>query len=180
MYKRQVRVGSFGAEVVGQEFRSEMDSHADTCVVSSKTSWIVNDSGRPVKVHGYDERVSEKAHYRTVSGVVAYDDPTSGETYMLVVHQAIEIPSIKVNLLSPMQMRDNDLAVNEEPKHMALNPTDDHHCIQIGLEGSDEPLVIPLSIQGVTSYFPTRKPTQQEWDNSELDMRLELSSESIE
>jgi hypothetical protein len=122
---RTVRVGSFGAEVVGQEFRSEMDSHADTCVVSSKTSLIVNDFGRPVRVHGYDETVSEKEHCRTVSGVVAYDDPTSGETYMLVINQAIEIPSVKMNLLSPMQLRDNDLYVNEEPKHMALNPTED-------------------------------------------------------
>ena len=94
---RTVRVGLFGAEVVGQEFRSEMDSHADTCVVSPLTSLIVNDFGRPIRVHGYDESVSEKAHCRTVSGVVAYNDPTSGETYMLVVHQAIEIPSIKVN-----------------------------------------------------------------------------------
>ena len=147
---RTVRVGSFGAQVEEHEFWSEMDSHADTCVVSPKTSLIVNDFGRPVRVHGYDESVSEKAHCRTVSGVVAYNDPTSGETYMLVVHQAIAIPAIKVNLLSPMQIRDNDLHVNEEPKHMALNPTEDHHCIWIEVDGNDEPLVIPFLIQGVT------------------------------
>ena len=99
---------------------------------------------------------------------------------MLVIHQAIEIHGIKVNLLSPMQIRDNDIHVNEEPKHMALTPTEGHHCIQIDLEGSPEPLVISIAIAGVTSYFPTRRLTQQEWDNSELHVRLELTSESIE
>ena len=39
------------------EFRTELDSHADTCVVSSETALVIHDFERPVRVHGYDERV---------------------------------------------------------------------------------------------------------------------------
>ena len=38
----------------------------------------------------------------TVSAVVAYDNPETGVLYMLVIHQAILIPRMKVNLTSPM------------------------------------------------------------------------------
>jgi len=34
-----------------------------------------------------------------------------------------------VNLLGLLQLRNNGLKVNDEPKHMVLNPMDDHHCI---------------------------------------------------
>jgi hypothetical protein len=92
---------------------------------------------------------------------------------MLTIHQAILIPKMKMNLLGVMQMRDNDIRVNDEPKHMVENPTEDHHCIVISkLEDDIEPLCIPLSIHRVTSYFPTRKPSRQEYENSEPHLRL--------
>ena len=175
---RTVRLGSLQSDL-STENRTELDSHADTCVVSPKTSLIVNDYERPVRVHGYDDKVSERSSCRTVTAVVAYDDPVSNETFMLMIHQAIEIPTLSVNLLGTMQLRDNDVYVNEEPKHMARSPTQDHHCLKIERQG-DIPLVIPLSIKGVISYFPTRKPTTQEWESSDDDHKLELTAESPE
>ena len=100
---------------------------------------------------------------------------------MLIIHQAILIPGMKTNLLSPMQLRDNDLRVNDEPKFMVPKPTEDHHAIYIPeVKGESPALRIPLSLHGVTSYFPTRKPTQDEYEKSELDYHLELTSESPE
>ena len=100
---------------------------------------------------------------------------------MLIIHQAILIPGMKANLLSPMQLRDNDLRVNDEPKFMVPNPTEDHHAIYIPeVKGESPALRIPLSLHGVTSYFPTRKPTRDEYEKSELDYHLELTSESPE
>ena len=174
---KTIRLGAFGSAHDGMnECRTELDSHADTCVVGPNTALIVNDFGRPVRVHGYDETVSEVNNCRTVTAVVAYDHPATGETYMLTIHQAIEIPTLKANLLSTVQLRDNDVYVNEEPKHMASNPTDDHHCIKVDMDGG-EPLVIPLAMHGVFSYFPTRKPTASEYERSELCMRVELTAE---
>ena len=175
---KTVRLGSLKSDLT-TENRTELDSHADTCVVGPNTSLIIHDFQRPVRVHGYDEKVSERNSCRTVGAVLAYDDPRSNETYYLVVNQAIEIESLKMNLLGTMQVRDNDVYVNEEPKHMARNPTDEHHCLKL-MRNDGTPLVIPLSINGVTSYFPTRKPTVQEWENADDDHRLDLTSESPE
>jgi len=100
---------------------------------------------------------------------------------MLVIHQAVLIPSMKTNLLSPMQLRDNSLRVNDEPKFMALNPTEDMNAITINTTKDDEDegikLRIPLSIKGVIGYFPSRKPTRQEWDQSDLSMRIDLTAD---
>jgi hypothetical protein len=99
------------------EIRTELDSHADNSVVGNDTALMIHDFERPVNVHGYNDKIGH-ARCKTISAVLAYDHPTTGDTFMLVIHQAILIPSLKANLLSPMQMRDNDLRVNDEPKNM--------------------------------------------------------------
>jgi hypothetical protein len=52
----------------------ELDSHADTCVLG-RHALIILDHNRPVTVMGYDESLGSKT-YKTVSGVVAYTDPS--------------------------------------------------------------------------------------------------------
>jgi hypothetical protein len=149
--------------------------------VGSDTALIIHDFDRLVRVHGYDESVGEARECRTVSAVVAYVHPETGEEYMLVIHQAILIPQLSANLLSPMQLRDNDIRVNDEPKFMVPNPTDDHNAIVVPpQEGEDEPFRIPLSLTGVTTYFPTTKPTRQQWESIPLERQIELTYESPE
>jgi hypothetical protein len=88
---------------------------------------------------------------------------------------------MKANLLSPMQLRDNDLRVNDEPKYMALNPSDDHHAIVIPMKGTEgTELRIPLSLHGVISYFPSSKPTKEEYESTDLDLCLDLTYENPE
>ena len=100
------------------ECRSEINNHAETCVVGTNNTLLIHDYDRPVQVHKYDEGVGEIESYRTVSAVILYDHPESGDTYMLVLHQAILIPQMENNLLFPLQMRDNDVRVNDDPKFM--------------------------------------------------------------
>ena len=90
----------------------------------------------PVQVHGYTEDILERSNCHIVSAVVAYDHPASGDVYMLV-------------RLCPMQLRDHGLAVNDEPKYMALNPTEEHHAITVHDHKihDREPLCIPLELQ---------------------------------
>ena len=178
---RTVRIGSLRANDQGREFRSELDSHADTCVVSPTTALEIHDFDRTVRVFGYDEDAEHAKECRTVSAAVAYDHPATGDVYMLLLHQAISVPNMNSNLLSPMQMRDNDVRVNDEPKSLVLNPTDDHHAILVPPnDGQEEYLRIPLALHGVTSYFPTRKPTRQEYEACDMDQILHLTSESLE
>ena len=75
-----------------------------------------------------------------------------------------------------MQIRDNDVLVNDQPKHMVLNPTEEHHCIFVPQTARQESLRIPLSIKGVISYFPTWKPSKEEYEFTAIDHILELTS----
>jgi hypothetical protein len=68
---------------------AELDSHADTMVLSDNTALIIHDCGCPVHVHSYDELVAQHKQCKTVTGVMAYDYPSSGETYFLIFHQAV-------------------------------------------------------------------------------------------
>ena len=116
---RTVRIGSMTNNGHTLEARSELDNHADTCVVGLGTALLIHDFDRPVRVHGYKEDVGTVNNCRTVSAVVAYNHPQSGEVYMLVLHQAILIEQMTSNLLGSMQMRDDDLRVNDEPKSVS-------------------------------------------------------------
>ena len=116
---------------------------------------------------------------RTVSGALAYDCPTSGQTYILVVHQAIYFSTMQHNLLATMQLRLNDVIVNDVPKFLTDKPNKLTHTISV-LGSSADPndrLVIPLTIHGVTSSFPTRKPSTREYESCP---QYELTFESPE
>jgi hypothetical protein len=84
----------------------ELDSHADTSVLG-KDALIFLDYDRPVIVEAYDPRLGS-AEYCTVSGAVAYDDPQTGRTLLLVINQAIHIPHLDHHLLCPVQCLVND------------------------------------------------------------------------
>ena len=79
----------------------ELDSNADTCVLG-RDCLVILDYDRPVQVVGYDPALGMKT-YRTISGVVAHDDPATGEIFHLVINQAIYIPHLDHHLLFPIQ-----------------------------------------------------------------------------
>ena len=64
------------------------------------------------------------------------------------------------DLLCPMQMRMNEVQVNECPKFMEQALTDTSHTLRAFQDR--EELCIPFGIRGVASYFPTLKLTTLE------------------
>ena len=74
-----------------------------------------------------------------------------------------------------MQLRLNDVKVNEIPKFLTDKPDDDSHALAMPREEEDD-YVIPLSLDGVTSYFDTWKPTKEQYEEAEikLDLTYEL------
>ena len=108
---------------------------------------------------------------KTVSGALAYDNQTSGKTVIIAVHQAIHVPTIDCNLICPMQVRMNNVQLDDNPKFLTEDPIHESHAISC--EDIMGALVnITLSLKGVTSYFPTRKPTKHEFENCP---RIELT-----
>ena len=146
--------------------RTELDSHADACVVG-KHALIIQDFDRPVDVTGYDPTMGTKRGLRTVSAALAYDDPRDGATVILIVHQAIHVPTMCNNLLTPMQLRVNDVKVRDTPRFLTdpSDREDNQHAIVIPTPDHDD-YVIPLDLHGIISYFPTRKPSLREFDTA--------------
>jgi hypothetical protein len=148
---------------VMRESQTDLDSHADQCAVS-RNSLIVHDYSRPINVAGYNPKGPVEKGLCTVSAALAYVDPTNGTTVILMVHQAIYIPAMTHNLLSPMQLRLNDVIVNDIPRFLCEQPDEFTHSIIIPRGDEAERFVIPLALDGVTSTFPTRKPTSDKYE----------------
>ena len=73
-----------------------------------------------------------------MSAALAYDDPSTGEVIILMVHQAILVPQIRHNLLCPMQLRMNDVEVDEKPKFLTDAPAELNHALAIPEDNGDE------------------------------------------
>jgi hypothetical protein len=150
----------------------ELDSHADTCVLG-RHALIILDHNRPVTVMGYDESLGSKT-YKTVSGVVAYTDPTTGRTLHLIINQAIHVPHLDHHLLCPMQCRVNDVI-----KFLATRPTDQTHALTVA--DPDDPsqtFTMPLSLRGATSLLYVRNVTADYFYNTDTP-RIDLTSETL-
>jgi hypothetical protein len=85
------------------------------------------DFERPVNVSGYGPKGPVDMALKTMSAVMAYDMPGSGKVVILIVHQAINLPHLLHNLRNPMQMKLNDVVVNETPKFQCARPTNIYH-----------------------------------------------------
>ena len=152
------------ARAEAREVWSELDSHADTCVVGNN-ALVFQDFGRPVDVIGYDKELGVAENCRTVGAAVAYDDPGTGQTIILVINQATYMPQLETNLLNPMQLRMSGVKVSEEAKFLAESPSEETHALVVPDETGTESYLIPLALHGVISYFPTYKPTKEQFES---------------
>jgi hypothetical protein len=94
--------------------RSELDSHADTCVVGQ--SYLkVEDSMRLVSVCGC-KGAGDRAKVPIVTAATVYYDEQSKTDYCLVFHEVLWYgDSIKTALLTPNQLRANQVEVLDIP-----------------------------------------------------------------
>ena len=99
------QLGSY-AQVSDHDTRTALDSHTDTTAVGTSMALVIHDYEQPIHVHGYTGEVSPDENCHIVSAMVAYDNPETGDTFMLVFNQAILIDKLPTNLVSPMQLCD--------------------------------------------------------------------------
>ncbi len=154
-----------------------MDSHADTVCLGSGAR-LVCDTGDSVSVEGYKPNNCSDDRVPIVCGAIAYDCPTTQQTYVLFFPQALWIPEMPQHLLSTFQLRDNNVIINDIPlQHLPKSKWDDTaHTIQAG----DPPVTIPLSLRGVSSGFLSRQPTIDEInapEDSDI-IKIEMTSEA--
>jgi hypothetical protein len=124
-------------------------------------------------ISGY-ELSGETKLLRNVSAALGYVIPETGKNVLLIIHQAIFLPTLDHNLLSNMQIILHDAVVNENPKFQSTETTSLSHTISVRGDEVDDVFVIPLDLFGVVSCFPTFKPSQ---DELETCPRYELTYE---
>ena len=78
---------SNGVEVMregGEETRTDLDSHANMCVVGNQVK-IVNRSGRHAEVNAFSPDLESLQRVPIIDAAIAYDCPYSMKTFILIV-----------------------------------------------------------------------------------------------
>ncbi len=95
-----------------------------------------------------------------VSAAIAYDDVVVGETYVIIINQALYFRQHLENILLHLnQFRVNGVQVEEAPKHLTQGKSS--HSIKF----SEEDVSIPLTMHDCLLYFAVCTPTQNEIDH---------------
>ena len=145
----------------------ELDSHADTWVVGDNCL-VIHDHNRPVKVYSYDPKDGHKSA-KTVDTKVGYQDPQNGQKFILMIQQGICIDGLVNHLLCPMQCHLNGVQISEVLKFLAENLSETTHAIElVGPVNTAHPLIIPIQLNGVTSYFDVFSPSVAEYENDDV------------
>ena len=139
--------------VDAEQPRTELDSHANMPVVG-RHAYIISDTGRVAEVNAFTPDY-EPMQLSIVDAAIQYDCPYDRQSYILVIQNALHVPSMKNKLLPPFMMREAGIEVYDTPKIQRTEPTVQDHSICFPETG----FRIPLSLWGIFSYFTTTKPT---------------------
>ena len=143
--------------------RSELDSHADTCVAGSNCVTI-STTGEQVTVKGFNHK--SKVHNIPIGTVAtAVDSSETGETFLLIINEALIFTNtMEYTLLATTQLRHNGIHIDETPR--IFDRTSTHSItgpVTSSTGGETSELVrIPLHLRGPFSYLHSRKPTTEE------------------
>ena len=95
-----------------------MDSHADTCVAGSNCT-VLEFTGRTAEVEAYSPEYPPK-EIPIATVATAYACPNSGATYVLIINEALYFGDLlPFSLISPNQLRDHDVHVDERHRQHA-------------------------------------------------------------
>jgi hypothetical protein len=122
-------------------------------VVGSET-YILADLGKTLDVYPYTPDY-KPMQVKMVDAAARYESPFDGKAYILVIRNALYVPSMKHNLVPPFLMREAGIIVRDTPKIYMEESTKEDHAITFPETG----FRIPLSLTGTFSFFPTTKPS---------------------
>ena len=101
---------------------TELELHANMAVVGSQ-AFVFSTSGKTCDVQAFSKEANGMSGVHIVDAAIAYDCPFSGQTFMLVIRNALYVPSMEHNLIPPFIMREAGMEVNECPKIHCDDPT---------------------------------------------------------
>ena len=96
------------------ESRTEFDSHANMPVVG-KRAYIIAETGKKVDVSPFTPDY-QPLMVPLVDAMVRYNNPYNGKSYILVLQNALSVPSMDNNLIPPFMLRKMGVTMNDVPK----------------------------------------------------------------
>ena len=154
-------------KTVNNEYRSELDSHANMVVLGrncrlevphAPASYPGAPGSRFATVSSFSPE-HEPLDIQVVDASVAFRCPRDETIHILHFEDALYLPTMKHNLIPPFLLREAGFTVNDVPRIHCRPLTRDSHCIV----SRDRVLRVPLRLHGVFSYFPTFRPTDGEY-----------------
>ena len=131
--------------------RIELDSHANIPVVGSE-DYIIDRTGKQASVYPYSPEY-DPLSVPIVDAAVLYECPFTGKNVILVIRNALHVPSMRHNLMPPFIMREAGIQVREITKIHTEDVTADDHAVVFRETG----FRIPLSflVSSLTSQLPS-------------------------
>ena len=140
--------------------RTELDSHANMVVLGAHC-FIFEWSGKTCAVQPFTSDLGTLKSVPIVDAAIAYDCPITHLSYVLLIRNALYMPNLKHNLIPPFLMREAGLVINDTAKIHCPDPTPLDHAVSF----PDKELIIPLHLNGIFSFFHTRKPNEEELES---------------
>ena len=137
--------------------KTRLDSHAITPVVGYNT-YVWKDTGKTVNVGGFTKALGSLKAVPVVDAIVVYECPYSNQSYLLMIYNALYVAENPDNYISPFHIREAGVSVDTTAKLHCDDPCVDNHSMFFKEEG----LRVHFNLDGIVSYFNTRKPTKEE------------------
>ncbi len=144
----------------------ELDRHAESPVVGSN-AYVLERTGQTVSVSGFTDELGTTS-LDVVHAAVVYDCDQTGHSYVLIIYNALHVPSMECSSIYPFIKRFTGIVVDECPKFLANIPSVAHHSIYF----PDQDLRVSLALDGIVSYFPCRIPRGEELADHSLFLPL--------
>jgi hypothetical protein len=93
--------------------RTDLDSHANMPVVG-RNAYIISSSGRFAEVNAFTPDYDAMT-IQIVDAAIQYDCPYTGDSYILVIRNALHVPSME-NLIPPFIMLEAGVQVHDTLK----------------------------------------------------------------
>lgn len=135
----------------------ELDSHANMPVVGSQC-YVIQDTGKKVDVSPFTPDYTALSNISVIDAAVLHVCTYTGKESLLVLRNALYVPSMCNNLIPPFIIWEAGVTVNDVPKIHVTDPSEEDHAITF----PDDTFRIPLRLHGIFSYFSTCVPTSQQ------------------
>ena len=106
LIERMMTLISSSGDNVCCKSSTKLDSHANMVVIG-KQAFFFSHSGQYANVRAFTDEVKGIPKVPIVDAVIAYDCPQSGHTYLLVVRNALCVPSMEHNLIPQFILRES-------------------------------------------------------------------------